>query len=292
MTEPETVTEPVSEPFTARLRRAVGQRGRLCVGIDPHPSLLDDWGLPRSPAGLAAFTDACVAAFGDAAAVVKPQVALFEEYGAAGLAVLERTIADLRGAGALVIADAKRADIGSTMEAYARAWLGDGAPLSCDAVTTVPYLGFGALQPAVDLARASGRGVFVLARTSNPEGRNVQTARLSSSDDGPGNGQAGPARSVAQSVVDDASGGHGSVGLVVGATRAHGLDLSGFGGPILAPGLGAQGAEPGDLPEIFPGSTDLLLATSSRAVLRLGPRPQALRGAALRLTHEIESALP
>src|SRR5699024_5372658 len=149
------------------------------------------------------------------------------------------------------------------------------------AVTTVPYLGFGALAPAVDVARASGRGVFVLARTSNPEGHEVQTARLAANGDGSARCGA-ESRSVAQSVVDGAAAAQGTVGLVSGATRAHGLALSGFDGPILAPGLGAQGAEPGDLPAIFPGATELLLASSSRAVLRSGPDVTALRSAAVR----------
>src|SRR5699024_1485978 len=131
-----------------------------CVGIDPHPELLAAWGLPADPHGLAAFAETCVRAFGEDAAAVKPQVALFEEYGSAGLAVLEETIAALRGEGALVVSDAKRGDIGSTMSAYARAWLGVGSPLRSDAVTLAPYPGFGALQPAIDAGAAVGGGVF------------------------------------------------------------------------------------------------------------------------------------
>ncbi len=268
--------------FAARVRTAVAARGRLCAGIDPHPQLLDAWGLPRTAEGLARFTDACVRAFGPTVAAVKPQVALFEEYGAAGLAVLEAALPALREAGTLVIADAKRGDIGSTMAAYARAWLGEGSPLAADAVTAAPYLGYGALAPAVDLAGETGRGVFVLARTSNPEGEAVQTAVLAG---------AAPAPTVAQSVVAAAAGAGGTAGLVVGATREHGLDLAGFPGPVLAPGLGAQGAEPADLPGIFAGATELLLPSSSRAILREGPDPQALRAAAERTRDAIERAL-
>ncbi|WP_182348671.1 orotidine-5'-phosphate decarboxylase [Tomitella gaofuii] len=288
-----TASGPGAAGFAGRLRAAVAERGRLCAGIDPHPELLEAWGLPRSADGLAAFTDVCVRALGPSVAVVKPQVAMFEEYGAAGLAVLESAVARLREAGALTLADAKRGDIGSTMAAYARAWLADGAPLSVDAITAVPYLGLGALAPAVDQAAGTGRGVFVLARTSNPEGRAVQTARLAGNPDaGPGDGPATGGVSVAQSIVDGAAEDDtGTVGLVVGATRAHGLRLDGFTGPILAPGLGAQGASADDLPGIFAGATGLLIPNSSRAILRAGPDPDRVRASAERTRDGIEAAL-
>ncbi|MGB7112752.1 MAG: orotidine-5'-phosphate decarboxylase, partial [Mycobacterium sp.] len=125
--------------FGARLADAVSRRGPLCLGIDPHPELLRAWDLPISADGVAAFSEICVQAYADFA-VVKPQVAFFEAYGAAGYLVLERTIAALRDAGVLVLADAKRGDIGSTMAAYAVAWAGD-SPLAADAVTATPYLG-------------------------------------------------------------------------------------------------------------------------------------------------------
>ena len=160
--------------FGDRLTAAIASRGPLCLGIDPHPELLRAWGLGVDAEGLARFSDICVQAFGGFA-VVKPQVAFFEAYGSAGYAVLENTIAALRDAGVLVLADAKRGDIGSTMAAYAAAWAGE-SPLTSDAVTASPYLGFGSLQPLLDVALAHGRGVFVLAATSNPEGASVQRA--------------------------------------------------------------------------------------------------------------------
>ncbi|GAC68794.1 orotidine-5'-phosphate decarboxylase [Gordonia soli] len=269
--------------YAARHRAVVAERGRLCVGIDPHDELLEQWGLPGTIDGLRRFGDICVEAFGSVAGFVKPQVAFFEPYGAAGFAVLERVIAGCREAGALVIADAKRGDIGSTMAAYAQAWLADTSPLCADSMTVSPYLGFGALAPAVDAARAGERAVFVLARTSNPEGAAVQTADA----DG---------RSVAQSIVDTAAAenadGAATVGLVVGATRAHGLDLSALGGPILAPGLGAQGATAADLPEVFDGADrSWLVPASSRGVLRAGPDVTSLRDAALAARDEVEAAL-
>ncbi|CPR12255.1 orotidine 5'-phosphate decarboxylase [Mycobacterium bohemicum DSM 44277] len=218
--------------FGDRLTAAKRSRGPLCLGIDPHPQLLQAWGLPTTADGLAAFCDICVEAFAGFA-VVKPQVAFFEAYGAAGFAVLERTIAALRAAGVLVLADAKRGDIGTTMAAYAAAWAGD-SPLAADAVTASPYLGFGALRPLLEAAAAHNTGVFVLAATSNPEGATVQRAAF----DG---------RTVAQMVVDQAAqlnrsatpAGAGYVGVVVGATVFEPPDVSALGGPVLvdrAPG--------------------------------------------------------
>src|ERR1700733_1808435 len=176
--------------FGVRLAEAKLSRGPLCLGIDPHPELLRAWDLPATADGLAAFCDVCIEAF-SGFAVVKPQVAFFEAYGAAGYAVLERTIAALRSVGVLVLADAKRGDIGTTMAAYAVAWAGD-SPLAADAVTASPYLGFGSLRPLLETAVAHDRGVFVLAATSNPEGATVQHARF---DD----------RTVAQQIVDQAA---------------------------------------------------------------------------------------
>jgi orotidine-5'-phosphate decarboxylase len=261
--------------FGARLAEAVSQRGPLCLGIDPHPELLRAWDLPVSPEGLAAFCDICVQAYADFA-VVKPQVAFFEAYGAAGYAVLERTIAALRDAGLLVLADAKRGDIGSTMAAYAVAWAGD-SPLAADAVTASPYLGFGSLRPLLETAAAHDRGVFVLAATSNPEGATVQHARF---DD----------RTVAQQIVDQAAvinrtgqtinpGEPGSVGVVVGATVFQPPDVGALGGPVLVPGVGAQGGRPEALGALFGAVPGQLLPAVSREVLRAGPDVAALRAA-------------
>ncbi|MBY6541148.1 orotidine-5'-phosphate decarboxylase [Rhodococcus sp. BP-349] len=263
---------------------AVRSRGRLCVGIDPHAAILASWGLDDTVAGLDRFAGLCVEAFASDIAVVKPQVAFFERFGSGGLAVLERTIADLRSAGVLVVADAKRGDIGSTSEAYARAWLDPSSPLASDAVTVSPYLGVGALAPFVEQATEHGCGLFVLARTSNPEGAMLQQAVTSTG------------ASVAQDVVDEAAAvnlqaNDDVMGLVVGATRGHGLDLRTFSGPILAPGLGAQGATAQDLPSLFEGSSELLLPNSSRDVLRHGPDVAALRQAAIVARDTVEHAL-
>jgi orotidine-5'-phosphate decarboxylase len=261
--------------FGTRLAEATAARGPLCLGIDPHPELLSAWGLPSTPDGLAAFSETCVAAFAGFA-VVKPQVAFFESYGSAGYAVLERTIAALREAGVLVLADAKRGDIGSTMAAYAAAWAGE-SPLAADAVTASPYLGFGSLQPLLDTAAAHRRGVFVLAATSNPEGAGVQRAR------------AAGGRTVAQSIVDAAAEanragpGPGSIGVVVGATLREVPDLSALGGPVLLPGIGTQGGRPEGLAGLGGAASGTLLPAVSREVLRAGPGVAGLREAAERL---------
>jgi orotidine-5'-phosphate decarboxylase len=287
-------------PFGQRLADAVAARGPLCVGIDPHPPLLDKWGLSDDPDGLARFTDAVVDALAGSVAVLKPQLAFYERHGSRGLAVLEDAVVRARGAGALVLLDAKRGDIGSTMDAYAD-YLRPEHPLAVDAMTVSPFLGPGSLQPAVDTARLSGGGLFVLARTSNPDAGTFQHALVGE-------------RSVAQVVVDTVRGWNtpnwvvgdplpdiaaardlasrfgpttGSFGVVVGATlRDLDVDLDGLGGPILAPGLGAQGGSVADLRRLF-GTGRVVVPTVSRDVLAAGPDPAALRAAADRWTAEL-----
>lgn len=254
--------------FGERLREVAATRGRLCVGIDPHPGLLAAWGLRDDIAGLRSFSRTCVAAFADTAALVKPQVAFYERFGSAGFAVLEETIAELRAAGCLVVSDAKRGDIGSTMSGYATAWLGDDSPLLSDAVTVSPYLGVGALAPVFDLAEETGRGVFVLAATSNPEAVSLQ-----STTDPAG-------RTLAQRVVDEVAdrnaahlvrGEAGNLGVVVGATLTSPPDLSALNGPVLLPGVGAQGAGAQDVDRIAAGVAELAFPNISRAILSAGP---------------------
>jgi orotidine-5'-phosphate decarboxylase len=261
--------------FGRRLAEAVSRRGPLCPGIDPHPELLRAWDMTLDADGLTEFCDVCVTAFADFA-VVKPQVAFFEAFGAAGYAVLERTISALRSEGVLVLADAKRGDIGSTMAAYADAWAGN-SPLAADAVTASPYLGFGSLQPLLDTAAAHGRGVFVLAATSNPEGATVQRADAGG-------------KTVAQSIVDaaaavnrDAQPQPGSIGVVVGATLSDPPDVSDLGGPVLVPGVGAQGGRPDALGGLGGARPGQLLPAVSREVLRAGPDVDAVRAAAERI---------
>lgn len=259
--------------FGAKLLDASADHGRLCIGIDPHEKLLQAWGLPTNAEGVAEFAARCVEAFAGQVALVKPQVAFFERYGSAGYAALEKTLADLREAGTLTVADAKRGDIGSTMVGYAQAWLSDDSPLRADSVTLSPYLGVESLNPAVELAQRTDKGVFLLSSTSNPEARGLQNSRLS---DG---------RRISQSVVDycaarNAGQVNGSVGVVVGATVAKPPRLSDLHGPVLMPGVGAQGATAADVDRIA-GKGSLAMPNVSRSVLAAGPDVADLRKAAL-----------
>jgi orotidine-5'-phosphate decarboxylase len=274
------------ETFGARLHRAVTDRGPLCVGIDPHAALLARWGLTDDVDGLERFARTVVDALADRVAVLKPQSAFFERFGSRGVAVLESIIRQSRQAGALVLLDVKRGDIGSTMAAYADAYLDPSSPMYADAITVSPFLGVGSLRPAFDLADRHGGGVFVLALTSNPEGPSVQHAVGAGS------------RTVAQTIIDEISQLNvgadplGSHGLVVGATIGRtGHDLSKVNGPLLAPGLGAQGGTPDDLRAVFGESLRNVLPSYSREVLEQGPDVAALRVAAARAVDECRAVL-
>lgn len=257
--------------FGARLRDVAADRGPLVVGIDPHESVLLDWGLTPDAAGARDLGLRVVEAATGRAGIVKPQVSFFERYGAAGFSALEEVLAAARGAELIVIADAKRGDIGSTMDAYAAAWLTPGAALEVDALTVSPYLGVGAVEGALAAADRAGKGVFVLAATSNPEARALQSARTA--DD----------RTVARSVLDDvdawnaahtADGEWGSVGVVIGAT----VDLAAAGigtpatppAPVLAPGFGHQGAVLAQTAAIFGAHASTVLPSASRSILTAG----------------------
>ena len=262
--------------FAKRWQELADARGPLCVGVDPHPQLLRAWGLRDDVESLRRFCRTMVAALAGHVAIIKPQSAFFERYGSAGIAVLEETIADIRSTGTLVIMDAKRGDIGSTMRAYSHAYLHPDSPLCVDALTLSPYLGVDANTAAYELAGEYGRGLFLLALTSNPEGRAIQQAQLQ---DG---------RTVAQSIIDEAAVKNigaapcGDVGVVVGATvsdckdstgahdsTAH--DLSALIGPILVPGMGEQGGQPQDLPRVLGPATQLAIPIYAREIARQGP---------------------
>ncbi|WP_418276807.1 orotidine-5'-phosphate decarboxylase [Isoptericola jiangsuensis] len=277
-------------PFGARLAAAMDDRGPLCVGIDPHASLLTAWGLGDDVAGLREFSLRVVDALGGRVAALKPQAAFFERHGSAGLAVLEEVLVAARAAGTLTIVDAKRGDIGSTMAGYGDAFLSDASPLAGDAVTVSPYLGFGSLAPALERATATGRGVFVLCLTSNAEGREVQHAVGA---DGVSVAASVAAQAAALNAGADPM---GSVGLVVGATvggaaRDTGTDLESVNGPLLAPGVGAQGAGRRELAQVFGSARAQVLASSSRGVLAAGPDAAALRTAAAEAAADVRSAL-
>ena len=257
--------------FGERVRAALDERGPLCVGIDPHAALLTAWGLPDDASGLREFGLRTVAAAADRVGIVKPQVSFFERHGSRGIAALEEVIAAARAAGLLVIADAKRGDIGSTMNDYARAWLEPGGSLEADALTVNPFLGVGALDGAFELAHAHGKGLFVLAATSNPEAAELQRATTA---DGSTVSAAVVAAVSARNAAAVAPGEWGSFGFVIGATVER--PQTGIGdidppAPILAPGFGAQGAEPAQLTARFGALAPCVIASESRSLLSAGP---------------------
>jgi len=267
--------------FGDRLGEAFVERGQLCVGIDPHSWLLGDWGLADSAVGAESFGRTVVAAAAGRAGIVKPQVAFFERFGSAGYVALERVLADARDAGLLVIGDVKRGDLGTSVEAYADAWLTPGSPLEVDAITVTPFMGVGSLQRPIDIALQHGKGLFLLAATSNPEAAAVQQALVAG---GPNAGL-----TVARAVLDDigrrnaetvsvATPPFGSLGVVLGAT----LDLAEFGidvaaapktrrTPVLAPGFGHQGGNIMDLISIYGEYAEGVIVSESRSVLSHGP---------------------
>lgn len=277
----------MTEAFGSRLRKAMDTRGPLCVGIDPHAALLGSWSLPDSVQGLERFALTVVEALAERVAVLKPQSSFFERFGSAGVAVLERTIAEAREAGALVILDVKRGDIGSTVEAYADAYLDPSSSLFADAVTVSPYLGFGALEPFVERAEQHGCGVFVLAFTSNPEGASVQRALTAG-------GETVGASILAQAAERNGDAvPMGPVGAVVGATLTDPIpfDLATLNGALLAPGLGAQGGTPDGLRAVFGDALANVVPSMSREILRSGPDAPVLRRAARQAVKECRSAL-
>jgi orotidine-5'-phosphate decarboxylase len=269
------------------------RRGPVCAGIDPTPDLLAQWGLPDDAAGLREFAYRAVDGLAPSAAVVKPQSAFFERHGSAGIAVLEQVISRSHAAGALVVVDAKRGDIGSTMQGYADAYLDQSSPLGCDALTVNPYLGLGSLEPAIRGAARYAAGLFVLARTSNPEAYQVQSAR---------HGDRTVSAILLQEIAALNHGARpmGSIGAVVAANLSpSALDsiadgplapLLAINGPLLAPGFGAQGGSTGDLLRTFSGNTRLVLPATSRAVLGAGPDRQRLRAALASVTADIQTA--
>ena len=276
----------MTDAFGSRLREVFATSGQLCVGIDPHSGLLKEWGLPDSAKGVRDFGLRVVEAATGRAGIVKPQAAFYERHGAAGYAALEEVLSAARAAGLLVIADVKRGDLGTSVDAYGEAWLTPGSSLEADAMTVVAYQGLGSLTGVLDRARANGKGVFVLAATSNPEAFATQTATRS---DG---------LSVAAGVVADVAGrnaasgapglresgrgapglgapGLGSAGVVIGAT-IHlgdvGLTESALAGmPVLAPGFGHQGARIEQLSELFGLAAQNVVVSASRSILSAGP---------------------
>ncbi len=267
------------ESFRSRLAAAVSARGALCVGIDPSLDALERWGLALGAPGAVEFSMRILEAVRDEASIIKPNVAFFEQFGGPGLDVLGTLLEAARREGVLTLVDAKRGDIASTNAAYASAWLRDG-PMAADSMTVAPYLGARALRPFFDVAEEEGRGVFVVARSSNVEGRDVQLATTERG------------RSVESEVLDEIAARPGTVGAVIGLmARYPPLELP-EGAFYLAPGLGTQGATVADLAAQFGGmASTLVVANLSRAIDRAGPDVSAMRAAAARYRDELAEGL-
>ena len=280
--------------FGTRIEQAFAKYGQLCVGVDPHAQLLEEWGLPETVDGLRSFSLAVLEASIGRVGFIKPQVAFFEKFGAKGFAVLEQ-FAELAAAeDILVIMDAKRGDIGSTMTGYFEAWLGKEAPFICDALTVSPFLGIGSLAEVMSESLERGKGLFVLAATSNVEGKTVQRARV---------GDNTLSQDILRQLEDinsvSTSAGSliGSFGAVVGATQnlsASGLSViqteAELTTPILAPGFGAQGAALADARDLFQAGASRVIASVSRSVLTAGATglPAAIDAAKLELSNGLK----
>ena len=243
----------------------------VCVGIDPTAHALHKWGMEDSPHGARQFSLRLLEAANGIAGIVKPQVAYFERFGARGYEVLTDVVKEARARGLLVIADAKRNDIGSTIDAYSQAWLGKDAPISVDAITVSPYLGFEALEPLIQRAHTVGAYVFVVARSSNPEGTALQNY-----------GTPPMWHTVLDNISDWSSrNGIDTVGAVVGATVLSDLKFALERLPdafVLAPGIGAQGATIQDVQKVGFG-VERIIASSSRALAEAGPKLSDIRRA-------------
>lgn len=263
------------ESFSKKLETAFSRSGQLCLGIDPHEQLLDEAGYQQSAEGLYQFSMTMLDAITGTVSIIKPQVSFYERFGSAGFKVLENLCSEASSRGLLVIADAKRGDIGSTMTAYAQAWVGKSAPFLVDALTISPYLGVGSLAETVSMASERGKGLFVLCATSNPEGESLQMAS---------NGGFSVARQIANEVAllnrvsAQSKTRYGTAGLVIGATvnlESYGLselnsEATGSFAPILSPGFGHQGARLSDAKKIFGLNADKVIYTISRSALRNG----------------------
>jgi orotidine-5'-phosphate decarboxylase len=280
----------VAHPFAARFAAARAQRGPLAFGADPHGPLLRRWGLTDDADGLERFTDIVLEAAKDTVGLIKPQSAFYERHGWRGIRALTRLVEAAKGEGILVVLDVKRGDVGSTNDAYAQAYLGEGAAIAADAVTVHPYLGLAAMGTFVDRAHQAGACLLVVTRSSNPEGRAVQAAIR--------NG-----RPVERQILQDigalneklAPGGIGPVGAVIGPAPVDPpLDphaLTAANALFLAPGVGAQGATPDDVAATFAACPDRVMPSASRSLLAAGPDPAALSDAAATLNRRLRDLL-
>jgi len=251
--------------------------------------MLEAWGVGDTPGGLDHFADIALTAAAGTVGLVKLQAAFYERHGWQGFRTLQRLIADARSAGLLVIVDAKRGDVGTTNDAYAEAFLGADAPLGADALTVHPYLGLAAMGSFVDRAHVAGSCLLVVTRSSNPEGRAVQSALTRSGQ----SVEADLLADIGRLNADLAPGEIGPIGAVVGPTHIDPtLDLFSSHGLFLAPGVGLQGATSRDVARVFGTCPDRVMPSASRSLLTGGPDVSRLRDAAAALAAEFRAALP
>jgi orotidine-5'-phosphate decarboxylase len=278
----------MADAFSARLAAAALGHGPLVWGLDPSAAVLSAWGLEDSAEGLGRFAELAVEAAAGSIALVKPQSAFYERHGWQGVRVLQQLVAEARSAGLLVIVDAKRGDVGSTNDAYAEAYLGPGAPLECDALTVHPYLGFDAMDSFVRRAHESGSCLLVVTRSSNPEGRALQSAVTAAG----ASVEADLLAGIAAANARLAPGEVGPVGAVIGPTHIQpALDLAAVNGLFLAPGVGAQGATLADVARVFAACPDRVMPSVSRSLLSAGPDRARLRDALETMAGEARALL-
>ena len=278
----------MADAFAVRFAAARENFGPLVVGADPHGPLLQAWGLSDDAEGLERFTDIVLAAVTDTAGLIKPQSAFYERHGWRGIRALTRLVETARGEGILVVLDVKRGDVGTTNDAYAQAYLGAGAPIEADAVTVHPYLGLGAMSTFVERATEGGSCLLVVTRSTNPEGRALQTA----SEELGGTVEQRLLADIGALNARLAPGEIGPVGAVIGpAPIDPPLDLAAANALFLAPGVGAQGAAPEDVAETFAACRERVMPSASRSLLAAGPDPAALAGAAATVNAQFRALL-
>lgn len=268
----------MGQAFAERLAPLIADRSPLCLGLDPSAELVAAWGLENDAEGLRRFCGTVLEAADGRVAVIKPQAGFFERLGAVGSTELARAVGGIQAQGALALVDAKCGDFAATMEGYAQGFLGEASGFGADAMTVTAYLGVDALRPVFQRAAATRSAVFVVVLSSNPEGRALQSARHP---DG---------RTVAERLADEITafnaglgGGVGPVGAVVGATVDAGEAAAILArlpqSPILAPGVGAQGATLEEVGARFARAAGRTLPSASRSILAAGPTVAGLREA-------------
>lgn len=263
--------------FSEKLDLKKQTHSLFCVGLDPSKENLSNWSLPQTAKGSQEFCNRVFDAALNEISIFKPQYAFFEQFGLKGLEVLSDIMKLIRDSGALCILDCKKGDIGSTMAAYGEAAFSAQSDFKADAITVTPYLGFQALKPVFSKAHSSGATVFVVVRSSNPEGQKIQTARLKEG--------FSVSEALARQIQLENSKvwKQKTIGAVIGATLdpedqnnrrliSHLTDSW-----ILAPGIGAQGASIPSLKTLFGSQVKNVIPSASRSLYAEGRKQNTLK---------------